>query len=134
MDVITRRETPGKSLPAELVVGGGHGLRRIWQNSDVMQHGGLGDDASETAAIIAQSANSMIPILAATTPGVYYTQSPTGQITVSSQQPVQYPVGTILPNGATVTAGGGVVSAGISSGTLMMVALVGLVAFMAVRR
>lgn len=140
MDVITRQQTPGKSLPAELVVGGGNGLLRLMQNGDMMQHRGwrgvrgVGDDptsAQEAAQILQATEAATLPLVVANTPGVYYTQNPaTGQITVSSQ-PVY---GGVLPGGATVTAGGGQVTAGISSGTLMMIGLVGLLGFMMMQR
>lgn len=145
MDVITRQQTPGKSLPAELVVGGGNGLLRLMQNGDMMQHRGwrgvrgVGDDptsAQEAAQILQATEAATLPLVVANTPGVYYTQNPaTGQITVSSQ-PVYGGVlpGGVLPGGATVTAGGGQVTAGISSGTLMMIGLVGLLGFMMMQR
>lgn len=139
MDVITRQQTPGKSLPAELVVGGRDGLRRLMQNGDVMQHRGMrgiGDDSSaqQAAQILQATEAATLPLVVANTPGVYYTQNPTtGQITVSSQPMYGVGAGVLPVGGASVTAGQGQVTAGISAGTLMMLAMAGLLGFMMMR-
>ena len=84
MDIVTRQQAPGKSLPAELVVGGGYGLRRLMQNGEVMQQRGLrglGYTAEEWAQMLQSTTAATLPILIAQNPGTLYTTNPqTGQI------------------------------------------------------
>ena len=158
MDVVTRSETPGKSLPAELVVGGKYGGRRLMQNADVMQHrrlSGIGDmSASDWAALLQASTAASLPLLIAQNPGTYYTTNPqTGEVTVYAQPTgsnVTLPVGVVgggygggggvgVPGVGPGGAGGviqtpvGTISGGMSGTTLMMLAMAGLVAVMMMR-
>ena len=153
MDVVTRSEDPGKSLPAELMTPRGHayGLRRLMQNGEVMQHRGLrglGYTAEEWAAMLQASTAATLPLLIAQNPGTYYSTNPqTGQVTVYAQPTgsnVTLPVGVMgggggpgyVPGGAvgTVSTGVGTASVGISSTTLMMLAMAGLLGFMVMQR
>ena len=148
MDVVTRSEDPGKSLPAELMVGGRNGLHRLMQNGEVMQHRGLrglGYTAEEWAAMLQASTAATLPLLIAQNPGTYYSTNPTtGQVTVYAQPTgsnVTLPVGVmgggggVVPGGATGTlsTAAGTASVGISSTTLTMLAMAGLLGFVLMR-
>ncbi len=130
MDVITGRQEPGKSLPAELVVGGGSGMRRLMQNGSVVQQRGVrgvGDAASDAAAILTQTTQAALPLIVASNPGTYYQVNPvTGQMTLYAQPtgnaqnlalPYTYPGG-----GGTITTPLGSASlGGINSETMLLV-------------
>jgi hypothetical protein len=122
MDVITRQQAPGKSLPAELmtVPGRAYGLRRLMQNGEVVQQRGLrglGYTPEEWSQMLAATTASTLPLLIAQNPGTLYTTNPqTGQITVYAQ-----PTGSNqnLPVGV-INAGGGAGGAGTgAAGTVV---------------
>jgi hypothetical protein len=106
MDVMTRRQAPGKSLPAELVVGGKYGLRRLMQNGEVVQQRGmrgLGYTAEEWSQMLSATTAATLPLLIAQNPGTLYTTNPqTGQITVYAQ-----PTGSTQNLAVGVVGGGG---------------------------
>lgn len=118
MDVVTRSQAPGKSLPAELVVGGKSGIARLMQNGEVVQQrrgrlqgiGGLGMTAEEWAQILQSTTAATLPILIAQNPGTLYTTNPqTGQITVYAQptgSSQNLPVGVINAGGPSYGASG----------------------------
>jgi hypothetical protein len=145
MDVAVRTQAMGKSLPAELVVGGKSGYRRLMQNSEVLQQRGLrglGMDADEWAKLIAQTTAATVPLIVSQNPGTYYTTDPrTGQITVYAQptgSTQNLPVGFPVPGagygagagGSVQTPVGSATFGGIDTGTIALVALVGLGFFM----
>lgn len=178
-NVLTRMQAPGKSLPAELVVGGADGYRRVMRNAEVVQQrgrgrrdwgyrlAGVGDtcydpedgtsyecDASggsfPTTTIPAGSPNfdwaglsnvvlvastSMAKILAASNPGVMY-RDPQGNVIYS--QPTgntqNLPVGGGGPSGTFTGPLGSGSFSGISTSTMMMVAVVGLLAIMVMKK
>lgn len=152
MDVIARQQAQGKSLPAELVVGGGLGLRRLMQNGEVMQQrgmGGLGYSAEEWAQMLQSTTAATLPILIAQNPGTLYTTNPqTGQITVYAQPTgsnVNLPVGVIGGGGGPGYGAGGTISTplgsatvsgigGIGGTTIVLGAVALLLAYMLVRR
>lgn len=133
MDVMTRSQALGKSLPAELVVGGKSGYSRLMQNGEVLQQRGmrgLGDDtpdaAQQAAQILQATTQSVLPLVVANTPGVYYTQNPvTGQITVSSQPVYTGGYGGMLPPGT--------VAGGISGSPVTLLVIAGLAALFLMR-
>lgn len=145
MNLHTTADMPGKSLPAELLVvdrdPSCFAHERLWRNSDVMQHSarGMGSTSSDILAMIQAGSTSLVPILAAQNPGTYYTTDANGRITVYSQPTgsVQnLPVGGGYPGGTVLTANtplGNASAAGIDSSTLIMIAVVGLVAIMAMK-
>lgn len=115
MDVVTRQQAPGKSLPADLmtVPGRAYGLRRLMQNGEVVQQRGLkglGYTAEEWAAMLSQTTAATLPLLIAQNPGTLYTTNPaTGQITVYAQptgSTQNLPVGVIGGGGPGYGAGG----------------------------
>ena len=145
MDVVTRQQAPGKSLPAELVVGGGHGGRRLMQNGEVMQHrgmNGLGYTSEEWAQMLQSTTAATLPLLIAQNPGTLYTTNPqTGQITVYAQpsgSTQNLPVGVVNAGGPVIPGAGGTVStplgtatvSGISGGTIALGAVALLLAYM----
>ena len=92
------------------------------------------------------STAATLPLLIAQNPGTYYSTNPqTGQVTVYAQPTgsnVTLPVGVMggggpgyVPGGAvgTVSTGAGTASVGISSTTLMMLAMAGLLGFVLMR-
>lgn len=168
MNIGVRTQTPGKSLPAELVVGGRNGYGRLLQNGEVVQQRGLrgigescydsatpgeeylcgqGDvivqpttssfDWAGLANVVAAGSTSMAKILAASNPGTMY-RDPQGNLIYS--QPTgstqNLPVGGGGPVGTINTPLGSASFAGLSTNTILMVAMVGLVAvmFMSQRR
>lgn len=149
MDVVTRQQAPGKSLPAELVVGGRHGGRRLMQNGEVMQQRGmrgLGYTAEEWAQMLQQTTAATLPLLIAQNPGTLYTTNPqTGQITVYAQPSgsnQNLPVGVINAGGGPTYGASGTVStpmgtasvSGISGTTIALGAVALLLAYMVMQR
>ena len=125
MDVITRQQAPGKSLPAELVVGGGYGGRRLMQNGEVVQQRGLrglGYTAEEWTAMLQATTASTLPLLIAQNPGTLYTTNPqTGQITVYAQptgSTQNLPVGVINAGGGPAYGAGGTISTPMGSASV----------------
>lgn len=148
MDVVTRQQAPGKSLPAELVVGGGHGGRRLMQNGEVMQHrgmNGLGYTAEEWAQMLQSTTAATLPLLIAQNPGTLYTTNPqTGQITVYAQptgSTQNLPVGVVNAGGPSAGAGGTISTpvgtatvSGINTTTLMLGGVALLLVYMMMQR
>ena len=152
MDVVTRSEDPGKSLPAELMTprGYAYGLRRLMQNGEVMQHRGLrglGYTAEEWAAMLQATTASTLPLLIAQNPGTLYTQNKDGSITVYAQptgSTQNLPVGVIAGGGGGGTAQGASGSVatklgsasfgGVDATTVGLVVVAGLLVFMMMQR
>jgi hypothetical protein len=149
MDVITRSQAPGKSLPAEMVVGGKYGLRRLMQNNEVLQQRGLrglGYTAEEWASMLQGTTAATLPLLIAQNPGTLYTQNKDGSITVYAQptgSTQNLPVGVLAGGGGTGAASGasGSVSTklgsasfgGIDTTTIGLVVVAGLLVYMMMR-
>ncbi len=95
-----------------------------------------GVDAAAIAKIISAGASSLVPIIAATSQGVLYRVDPkTGAMTVYSQpagSTVNLPVGG--PIGMVSTPFGTATASGFGGSSLVMVAVVGLLALMAFRK
>lgn len=148
MDVITRQQARGKSLPAELVVGGRDGAARLMQNGEVIQQRGirgLGYSAEEWAQMLQQTTATTLPILIAQNPGTLYTTNPqTGQITVYAQptgSTQNLPVGVINAGAPSYGAGGTISTpvgtatvSGINSTTLLLGGAVLVLLYMMMQR
>ena len=142
MNVATAMDSGIRSLPAEFAVehGRGFGQRRLWHNQAGMH--GLGLTAAEIADMISQTNAAMLPLIVAQNPGVMYTTNPqTGQITVYAQPTgntqnlaVGAGGGGYGYPGATVTTPIGSASATFGGGTMLMIAAVGLLAIMMLKR
>ncbi len=125
MDVVTRQQAPGKSLPAELVVGGKYGMRRLMQNGEVLQQRGmrgLGYTAEEWAQMLQQTTAATLPLLIAQNPGTLYTTNPTtGQITVYAQptgSTQNLPVGVVNAGGSVGAGASGTISTPVGSASV----------------
>jgi len=153
MNVAARTELGERSLPAEMttVPGKAFGLRRLWGNQENIQRGagrppgagihGLGLTAQELADMISQANAATLPLIVAQNPGTYMQTDPaTGRLTVYAQPMGNlqnyygggggYAVGAPGVLGTpTATLGG---SVGV--GTMLLVAAVGIVALMAMKR
>lgn len=166
MNIGVKSQGRGKSLPAELVVGGYNGGRRLMRNGQVVQQGrgeglrGIGDSCYDSATpgmeylcdyantggvvvqgtdpgfdwtgltnVITAASTNMAKILAASNPGTMY-RDPQGNLIYS--QPTgntqNLPVGGGGPVGTINTPLGNASFAGISSNTIMMVGMMGLLA------
>ncbi len=145
MNVAARTDFGSRSLPAEFHTarGGSFGMRRLWGNQGGMNGMGVGDlTAQDLANLIQQGASATLPLVVASNPGTYLQTNPnTGQVTVYAQptgNTQNYMGGGMYAGGVgvpgvlgtpTATLGG---SVGV--GTMLLVAAVGIVALMAMKR
>lgn len=142
MNVGTAVDSGVRSLPAEFRTARtkDFGGRRLWQSQAGMHGAGvgeIGDAAQDIAAAIQAASQATLPLLVATNPGTSLQYNPqTGQMNLVSQaagypvggQYAQYPVGN--PTGQPQAE----LSGSIGTGTLLLIAAVGLGALFLMKR